>query len=413
MQLWRVRKAGRAAARTLGRLARGQPLAVPGFSSMTLDRDDVEIARELLARPDTWTSDREVERFEQEFARWNGSQHAHAFMGGRVALSACLTALGVGEGDEVIIPGYTCVVVPNACAFAGATPIYADIELETFGVDVAALERALSKRTKAIVIQHLFGLVCRDYEALLALAQRVGLPVIEDCAHAAGAEYQGVKVGNRGELAIYSSEQSKSFCTIQGGLAVTNDESLARKLREYYEQAPLPPGEWIRKQLTNVILNYLQQKHPRRWLTGPLAELRYGDARLISTSAEEERGIRPAHYGCRMPTAIARLGSNQLRKIDDYNHQRRQSAARWDTWCRDHGYRTPGVLPGSQPVYLRYPVLVEPEKKRDTAWAEEALGVELGVWYVSPVHPVERPVPDCPNGWLASERCVNFPSLLA
>jgi dTDP-4-amino-4,6-dideoxygalactose transaminase len=112
-----------------------------------------------------------------------------------------------------------------------------------------------------------------------------------------------------------------------------------------------------------------------------------------------------------MPAPIAALGLNQFRKIDRYNAQRRDTARRWDNWCNDRGYQKPRVLEGSVPVFLRYPVLVEPERKRDRAWAVRELGLEAGVWFVSHLHPSKRRVEGCPNADQAVARCINFPCL--
>ena len=117
-------------------LLRGLPLVVPSLGSMTLDWDDVQIARHWLKNRSEWEEKKIVNDYETEFARWNGSKYAFAFMGGRVALSACIYALDLQPEDEVIIPGYTCVVVPNAFHFAGIKTIYSDIELDTYGLDV-------------------------------------------------------------------------------------------------------------------------------------------------------------------------------------------------------------------------------------------------------------------------------------
>lgn len=403
-----LRRALRHQARNLAALISGRPVITPSAGSMTLDEDDVALAWDWLKDRSHWNDDRIVARYESDFAAWNGSRHAFAFMGGRVALSACIHALGLRPGDEVIAPGYTCVVVANAFAFAGVTPVYSDIELDTYGLDAASLPGKITPRTRAILVQHLYGLVCRDYEAILELARSRGLRVIEDCAHGCGAEYRGVKVGNRGDAAIYSSEQSKVFNTVQGGLAVTNDNALAERLMEYRERAPLPDADWIDRQLHNVFLNFYRYKHPGRWWRADWANWRWGHQHLASTTREEEQGVRPAHYGRRMPAPIAALGLNQLRKIDRYNAERRQTARRWDAWCASRGYRPACVLEGSVPVFLRYPVLVEPERKRDRTWALHELGVEPGVWFTSQLHPAQRRVEGCPNASEAVARCINL-----
>lgn len=385
---------------------------MPSLGSMTLDEDDVRIARRWLKDRSAWTDPHETKEFAAEFARWNGSRHSYAFFGGRVALSACIDALGLLPGDEVILPGYTCVVVPNAFQFAGIRVVYADIELDTYGLDAARVEEKITDRTRAIMLHHLYGLVCRDYEAILDLARRRRLRVIEDCAHATGAEFKGRKVGNIGDVGFYSCEQSKVLNTVMGGIAVTNDDALGARLKSFFDAAPLPDQDSIDRHLHTLILDYYRFKHPRRWILGELAQRRYGDKEVISTTQEEERGIRPAHYGQKMPAPVAAIGRNQLRKIDSYNAMRREQARSWDLWCEGMGYRKPLVVSGSVPVFLRYPVMVAPEKKQDLRWAEGSLGVSPGVWFSSNIHPVAARLADCPNADAAVAGCINLPCLI-
>ena len=210
----------------------GGPFLPPSFISMTLDEDDVELANQWLNDQTPPNDHQGAALFENEFARWNASKHAFAFMAGRIALGACIHALNLKRGDEVILPTYTCVVVPNAFHYAGIKTVYADIELDTYGLDVSDAEKKITTKTKAILLHHLFGLVCRDYEALIDLAEKHNLKVIEDCAQATGAEYKKVRVGNRGDVAFFSSEKSKLFNTIEGGVVVTNDEGLADRFRK-------------------------------------------------------------------------------------------------------------------------------------------------------------------------------------
>lgn len=388
---------------------KGNPRRVP-LSCMTIDELDAEVAREYLAAPSLWDDGERVSGFEEEFAAWNGSRHAFAFMAGRVALSACIHALGLRAGDEVIVPGYTCVVVPNAFRFAGIGVVFCDIETASYGLDAGKLTSAITPKTKAVLLHHLYGLVCRDYLALIEVARSHGLKVIEDCAHATGAELDGVKVGNLGDVAFYSSEQSKVFCTMQGGVAVTNDDRLAAGLAEYRARAPLPPETTVRKLLQGVLLARGQGE--RGWWRKDLSEIRYGAARLPSTTEEEVAGRRPLNYGMRMPPPLAALASTQLKKLDRYNEERRRTAAIWDRWCDSHGYGKPLVLPGSVPVFLRYPVMVEAEKKRDLSWALRDPGVYPGVWFTGNLHPAQHRIEGCSNADAAVRQCVNFPCLM-
>ena len=233
-------------AKNIAKLLLGRRLTYPPLGSMTLDSDDVQLANQWLGRKGAGCQRESIDRFHSAFAAWNGSAHAYSFIGGRVALSAAIYALQLKPGDEVILPGYTCFVVPNSFRFAGVDVVYSDIELETFGLNSALLEAKITPRTKAILLHHLYGLVSRDYEATIRIARSHGLFVIEDCAHSTGAEFRGAKVGNRGDVAIYSSQQSKIFNTIQGGLVTTND-----------------PGLAIRWPVSNPILS----ERDRRWPT--------------------------------------------------------------------------------------------------------------------------------------------------
>jgi dTDP-4-amino-4,6-dideoxygalactose transaminase len=400
-------------AKNVAKLLLGRRITYPSLGSVTLDKDDIAIARQYLRHRLDWYDESVVEKYEKRFALWNQSKYAFAFMGGRVALSACIHALDLKPGDEVIIPGYTCVVVPNAFDYAGVETVYADIELDTYGLDASTIEERITANTKAVLLHHLYGLVCRDYERIIEIARRRSLYVIEDCAHSTGALFKDRRLGNLGDIAFFSTEQSKVFTTIQGGVAVTNNGSLANRLGEYYTQAHYPDEELIDKQLHRVIVNYYCCKDPQRWWKGELFDRKYKDKTIISTTEEEEQGIKPDYYGSKMPAAIAAIGLKQLEKVDAYNEERRRNAKRWDAWCDTRGYKKPVVVPHSIPIYLRYPVMVEAEKKSDTAWAKEELGVDLGVWFVSNIHPVSRPVEGCRNADNAVRHCVNFPTLMS
>ncbi len=390
----------------------GRPLRMSNFKSMTLDWDDVDLANEWLSKGSSWEDTQVVSQYEAEFARWNDSKYAFAFMAARVGLSACIYALDLQPGDEVILPGYTCIVVPNAFKWAGVKVVYCDIELDTYGLDVAQVESKITSKTRAILLHHLYGLVCRDYEAILDLAKRHGLKVIEDCAHATGTEYKGRKIGNLGDVAIYSSERTKMFNTIQGGIAVTNDEQIAERIREYCDQAFYPDEVSIQELLHNVLLEFYQFKHPQSWWLGDVYYMLHGKHAIFSTSRQEEQGIRPADYGRKMPAPIAALGLNQLKKIDYYIGCRRQSAKKWELWCQENGYKKACVIEDSVPSYLLYPVLVEPEIKQNIRWwGFKNFNMTVGDWFISHLHPVPGHIPGCKNAEIAIKQCINFPTL--
>jgi len=405
-------KVARNQAKNVSRLLRGQAVVVPSLSSMTLGRDDVELAQHLLEDRVEWYRSDYREQYENEFATWNGSHCAFAFKDGRVALSAALVALELKPGDEVILPGYTCVVVDNALRFAGLKPVFADIEQQTYGLDIDSVRRRITAKTRAILLHHLYGLVCRDFDDLLTLARDKELWVIEDCAHSTGAMYRGIKVGNFGDIAFYSSEQSKVFTTNRGGIAVTNNLEIADRLGREVDRIPVTDELFVERQLKSIILSYYRNKCTEKWWRGDIAELKYGRNTTPSTSLLEQEQRRPPDYMQSMSPAIARLGLNQMAKIDDFNAQRRSTAYRWDEWCEAHGYDKPMVINDSVPVFLRYPVMVSPEMKAETKWGLNELGVEVGVWFLGNLHPNTRPVSGCPRADEAIQRCINLPCLL-
>lgn len=402
---------GKGQAQNLRQVLRGRPLRPASFVSMTLDPDDVAIAERFLANPADADSRALVEEFESGFAKWSGAPSAFAFASGRESLHAALSALGIGPGDEILLPAFTCVVVPNACRATGAQLVWADIELETFGLDVADVERRLTPRTRVILLQHVFGLVCRDYAALLELAARRGLLVVEDCAHSAGARWRGVSVGLRADAAFFSSEHTKSFNTILGGVAMARDPAVSERLASLAERAPAVDARQIEACLRELIAEYWQHKAPNAWWRGSIERARAG-AGPEHLSEPEKRGEWPANFGRRLPEALAAVGTNQLAKLDAYNERRRATARRWDAWCARHGYARPLVLAESMPTFLRYPVLVEPERKRKGAWGYAEFGTKPGTWFTSHTHPVPSQLSGFPRADDAVARCINLPCIL-
>lgn len=327
-------------------------------------------------------------------------------------MSAGIEALGLKPGDEVIVPGYTCVVVTNSVRFAGLAPRYADIELDTYGLDFDSMVKALTPKTRAIVIHHLYGLVARDTQKILEFAKERKLFVIEDAAQSTGAQLHGQNVGNFGDVSFISLEQSKVINCILGGLALTNNSEIGQRLNQIWNDAPIPENSKIRSQLQTVSYYYRLHKHPLRWLTSQYLKASFDSSRTPAATSEEYAGNKPADYGCRMPAPIAAIASNQFSKIERYNQLRRKHAAKWDQWCDSKGLKKPVVISGSTPVYLRYPVLVEPERKKDFAWAQRELGFRPGVWFLSNVHPSAEKVSGCPNANRAVDCCINLPCLI-
>lgn len=173
----------------------------------------------------------ETAAFEKEFAAWCGAKHGLGVGNGTDALHLALRAVGVGHGDEVICPAFTFVATAGAAALTGATPIFADIDPATFNLDPKSVEAAITPRTKAIVVVHLYGQAA-DMDAMLDVANRHGLALIEDCAQSTGAAWKGRKTGTMGHLGCFSFFPSKNLGGLgDGGMVLTNDDGLAEKVK--------------------------------------------------------------------------------------------------------------------------------------------------------------------------------------
>lgn len=189
--------------------------------------DEIEAARRVLAsgKVNYWTG-RECRSFEDEYAEFLGVRHAIALSNGTVALELALRALGIGLGDEVVVPAKTFIASASAVVMCGATPVICDVDLESQNLTAETVRAVLSPRSRAIIPVHLGGWPC-DMEPLLALAEQHGLFVIEDCAQAHGAHYRGRPVGSFGHCAAFSFCQDKIMTTGgEGGLLATNDSAV-------------------------------------------------------------------------------------------------------------------------------------------------------------------------------------------
>ena len=186
----------------------------------------------------TWISStgKYIDRFERAFAEFCGVKHAVSCSNGTTALHLALLALGVGPGDEVLVPTLTFVATANAVAYCGARPVFVDSEPDTWNIDPAAGSRRESRsHTRGIVAVHLFGHPA-DMIAISAVARRHGLFVVEDAAQAHGAECEGRRTGSLGDVAAFSFFGNKIITTGEGGMVVTEDDDIARRMRQLRSQ---------------------------------------------------------------------------------------------------------------------------------------------------------------------------------
>ncbi len=211
------------------------------------DREVRAAARVL--RSGTLSLGPEIERFERAFAEMTGRSHAIALNSGTSALHLIVKSLGLGPGDEVITSPYSFIASVNCILYEGARPVLADIDPATLNVDPAAVERAVTKKTKAVLPVDVFGLPA-DYSSLRRVCRRHKLLLIEDACEALGAEYRGRPAGSFGQAAAFGFYPNKQITTGEGGMAVCDDPALAVRIRSYRNQGRSFMGGWLAHHLT-------------------------------------------------------------------------------------------------------------------------------------------------------------------
>jgi perosamine synthetase len=342
------------------------------------------------------------------------------FFKGRVALHAILEAAGIGKGDQVILPGYTCVVVPNAILYRGAEPLYVDIDPATYNLQISALEECLednasSGKVKAIIVQHTYGLPA-DMEAVLEMAARYNLIVIEDACHALGSTIGGQQVGGFGQAAFFSSQWSKPLTTGLGGWAQVNDVGLAERVAEVADKYPKAPGlESFYLHLQYLAFRLLYTPRLFWTIQGVYRKLGHWGLTSGSSSKAELDCLQPGDYHKRMGSWQARTLEGLLRSQTEMAEMRRQRAHQVEQALISRGLPLAMVPEGFDPVWLRYPIRVM--NKPELLVLAKAQRVELGDWFLSPVHPnadgwsrAGYAVGSCPVAEEAARQVVNIPT---
>jgi perosamine synthetase len=194
-----------------------------------------------------------TEQFEAAVAEYVSLPHAVAVSSGTAGLHLCIRALGIGEGDEVIVPSFTFIAAANAIRYERATPVFVDIDAFSLNCDPQRIEEAITPRTRAILAVHTFG-VPAEMAAILEIAERHGLLVIEDACEAIGAEHHGRRVGSMGNAGVFAFYPNKQITTGEGGIVVTRDEALARRIRALRNQGRYESDDWF--QHTELGYNY-------------------------------------------------------------------------------------------------------------------------------------------------------------
>ena len=353
-----------------------------------------------------------VREFEHEAARACGTRHAVAFGAGRMGLHALVEALGIRAGDEVVLPGFTCVVVANARAYRGVRPVFADIDPITFNLDPARAEAAITPKTCAIYMQHTFGVSC-DAEALRDIASRRGLLLIEDAAHSLGASYRGRPHGSLGDASFASTDRTKVINTHLGGFVTTGDDALATRLASARDAA-MRLGWLDSRRLVFSFLAEFALRHPAAfWIGRPaLGALRRAGALFHWSDELMEKLPAGYPYPSRLTPAQAGIGLSQIHALAD-NLLHRRAVARWlEERIGWYGQSLPGPL--EDQAWLRYSMLV---RDRDAFVERFGARIALGIWFPSVLFGRDTDLEaagyrpgSCPVAERTARHIVNFPT---
>ena len=349
---------------------------------------DCTVGLRYLANPRWLVQGPLIAEYEHAFARLIGTHFAYSFAHGRVGLYGILRGIGIGPTDEVLLQAPTHIVVTNAIRYTGARPVYVDCRPDTYNMDLEQAERRITSRTKAIVLQHTFGIPA-DLEATLALAQRHGLDIIEDCVHALGSTYDGRQIGSFGRAAFFSSEETKTISTTTGGMVVTNDPELAQRIQSFQASCAWPPKWLVTRYILKLIAYHLlTEPHVHRYARAVYELLGRRQPLPRPTREEELHGARPSNYEQRLSNAQAAIGLRQLRRLDANLAHRRAIATTYSTQLGLAGFIAPQPPDKSVPAYVRYPVWVEDKNVALRAVAQHAL---LGTWFTSVLEEARSP----------------------
>ena len=322
------------------------------YGRQWIDDDDVAAVAGVL-RSDWLTTGPQVAAFERALASTAGAAHAAAVSSGTAALHAAMHALRVGPGDEVIVPAMTFAASANCVVYQGATPVFADVHSETLLLDPAQAERKITARTRGMVAVDYAGQAC-EYDALRTIAARHGLWIVADACHALGGSYSGRPVGSLADLSAFSLHPVKPITAGEGGAVTTDDEGLARRVRQFRNHG--------------IALDHRERAEQGTWVY-----------------EVEELG-----YNYRLTDMQCALALSQLRKLAEWVARRRAIAQRYDDAFADlPGVRPLAVRPDVGHAYHLYVIQLDSgQLQLDRAGIFAALraeGIGVNVHYL-PVH---------------------------
>ena len=358
-----------------------------------------------------------IEKFTKATAEFYGVGKEQIFLFGsaRMGLYSFLKSLRLKADHEVLVAGYTCVVVTNAIKYADLKAVYVDIDESNLNINTEKLLASVHDKTRVIIVTHNFGITYEDIS--LIKGRYPNIIIIEDAAHTIGSlDKKGYKAGLLGDASFVSLEYSKCISTGMGGIVIVNSELSIVNFRKDYERLPFYP-KWISRKIFLTLLAHLSTSH--RWTIAfkgiKLRAVRMLGLEFIS-SPEELKGEMPDHYPVRLSQGLANIGYLQMKRMEEINEIKDQIVAGYHNCLNDiqgiEQYYSPNYN------YVRYPVVFKKEIEQEVIDAIKkdihSLGISVGEWFNDVVHPKGSfrycyTEGHCPIGESVSNRIINFP----
>ena len=305
--------------------------------------------------------------FEKEFANYIGVKHAISVGNGTDALVLSLKSIGIGEGDEVITTPFTFFATAEAISAVGGTPVFVDVDKETFNIDTTKIEEKITSKTKAIMPVHIFG-QSADMDEINEIAKKHNLMVIEDACQAIGGKYKGRKIGTLGDVACFSFFPTKNLgCAGDGGMIVTDNDEIATIARALRTHGSGENGQKAYNLLNNIEEEVQKSEGANDTVYNPLKYYNY----LIG-------------YNTRLDAIQAAILDVKIKEIDKWNAKRREIVESYNEALQNNDLVTPVAKDYNEHVYHMY--ILQSENREEVIEKLKEAGIATGVYYPVPLH---------------------------
>ncbi|MFC1630225.1 aminotransferase class I/II-fold pyridoxal phosphate-dependent enzyme [Patescibacteria group bacterium] len=353
--------------------------------SPNTESDDIWLAFKMIFQPWKWKKGSGISDFEKEFKTYFHFENATSFNSGRSALFAILKSLNFTKGEEVLLQAFTCNALVNPILWTGLKPVYIDCDKNTFNISPEDLEKKITQKSKAVIIQHTFGNPA-DIDKILEICAKHDLFLIEDCAHSLGALYHRKPVGSFGRAAFFSFSRDKVLSCVYGGIAVAFDKELALKIKEFQKEAGFPSYFWIFQQLLHpILMNW--KILPTYSFFGKYLLVLLQWLHILSKAVhwKEKRGKKPGYFPKLLPNALSLLAALQFKKLERFNNHRGKIADFYLQKLQGSSFTLPNLSPDKKHIFLRFPI--RHKKAHEIikkSWKKNML---IGDWYDSVIAP--------------------------